>query len=159
MKNRIIALVILLLLLLTPAIYAQGSADDLSAYLQYGDSAKCISILADALVSLGYKSAVGALNEDFDEGLESAVIDFQTDYDLSVHGALDPDTIHYIFVSVGFEDLLNYESSGDETVWIPIHGGKKYHSKSTCSNMITPCLVYEVDAPLLDFGPCGKCYK
>lgn len=34
----------------------------------------------------------------------------------------------------------------EQMVWIPTHGGKKYHSKSTCSNMKDPEKGYIVDS-------------
>ena len=44
-------------------------------------------------------------------------------------------------------------------VWIPTKGGKKYHSKSTCSNMDSPDQVTKSEAVSLGFTACGKCYK
>ena len=43
-------------------------------------------------------------------------------------------------------------------VWIPTNGGKKYHSKSSCSNMKTPTKVTKSYAIESGFGPCGRCY-
>ena len=43
-------------------------------------------------------------------------------------------------------------------VWIPTNGGKKYHSKSTCSKMIDPDYVALSEAEQLGFTPCGRCY-
>ena len=43
-------------------------------------------------------------------------------------------------------------------VWIPTHGGTKYHSKSSCSKMIDPIQVTKSNAISQGFGPCGKCY-
>ena len=52
------------------------------------------------------------------------------------------------------------KSSGSgELVWIPIHGGTKYHRKSTCSNMKDPEQVTKEEAIERGFDPCGKCYK
>ncbi len=44
------------------------------------------------------------------------------------------------------------------TVWIPTNGGKKYHSKSSCSGMKNPSKVTKDEAVSLGFGPCGRCY-
>ena len=49
--------------------------------------------------------------------------------------------------------------STGETVWIPTNGGKKYHSKSTCSGMINPEPVSKSQAEAMGFGPCGRCYR
>lgn len=43
-------------------------------------------------------------------------------------------------------------------VWIPTHGGTKYHSKSTCSNMDDPEEVTLEEAKAMGFTPCGRCY-
>ena len=45
-----------------------------------------------------------------------------------------------------------------ETVWVPTHGGKKYHSKSTCSNMKDPEKVTLSKAKAEGFTACKKCY-
>ena len=47
--------------------------------------------------------------------------------------------------------------SSGKMVWIPTNGGKKYHSKSTCSNMIDPILVTEEEAIERGFDACKKC--
>lgn len=44
-------------------------------------------------------------------------------------------------------------------VWIPTHGGKKYHSNSSCSGMINPRRVDLGEAKALGFTACGRCYR
>lgn len=44
-------------------------------------------------------------------------------------------------------------------VWIPTNGGKRYHCKETCSNMIDPQYVTIEQAQQEGFTPCGRCYK
>ena len=46
---------------------------------------------------------------------------------------------------------------GADMVWIPINGGKKYHRKSSCSNMIDPMQVTREQAEANGFTPCGRC--
>ena len=46
----------------------------------------------------------------------------------------------------------------DALVWVPTNGGKKYHSKSSCSNMKNPRQVTKQTAINEGFGPCGRCY-
>ena len=43
-------------------------------------------------------------------------------------------------------------------VWIPTHGGTKYHRKSSCSKMKDPIQVTKTEAIDRGFEPCGKCY-
>ena len=50
--------------------------------------------------------------------------------------------------------------TGDATlVWIPIHGGSKYHKDKTCRQMIDPVQVTISEAERLGYGPCGVCFK
>lgn len=46
----------------------------------------------------------------------------------------------------------------EQMVWVPTHGGKKYHSKSTCSNMKDPKKVTLSKAKAEGFTACKKCY-
>lgn len=46
-----------------------------------------------------------------------------------------------------------------ELVWIPTKGGKRYHSKPTCSNMDSPVQVAKSKAISQGFTACGRCYK
>lgn len=44
------------------------------------------------------------------------------------------------------------------TVWIPQHGGKRYHRNSSCSGMKGPKEVTVDEAKSKGFTPCGRCY-
>ena len=46
----------------------------------------------------------------------------------------------------------------ENLVWIPTNGGKKYHCRSTCSNMDEPIQVTQTEAVALGFTACKKCY-
>ena len=48
--------------------------------------------------------------------------------------------------------------AGNEMVWIPTKGGKKYHTYSGCSNMDDPDCVTKEEAEYLGFEPCKKCH-
>lgn len=50
------------------------------------------------------------------------------------------------------------EETTGNLVWVPTNGGKKYHSKSSCSNMKNPMQVSKETAVSNGFGPCGRCY-
>lgn len=50
-------------------------------------------------------------------------------------------------------------TSAATMVWVPRNGGKKYHCKSDCSNMIDPEYVTLEEAKARDFTACGRCYK
>ena len=47
----------------------------------------------------------------------------------------------------------------EQMVWVPTHGGKKYHSKSTCSNMKDPEKVTLSTAKAEGFTACKKLTK
>lgn len=58
----------------------------------------------------------------------------------------------------GSETTTSVTSSGtDEKVWID-NTGKKYHSKSSCSNMDAPYEVSEEEAESMGRTACKKCY-
>lgn len=45
----------------------------------------------------------------------------------------------------------------DDHVWIPIHGGKKYHGDPLCSNMKDPRPTTKEIAKEFLFDPCKRC--
>lgn len=49
-------------------------------------------------------------------------------------------------------------SKESDTVWIPTHGGTKYHRRSTCSGMEDPEKTTREDAIQRGFEPCQRCY-
>lgn len=49
-------------------------------------------------------------------------------------------------------------SKESETVWIPTHGGTKYHRRSTCSGMEDPEKTTKEDAISRGFEACQRCY-
>ncbi len=53
--------------------------------------------------------------------------------------------------------VSDYSSYGN-IVWIPTKGGKKYHSKSSCSGMISPKQVSLSEAKALGFTACKRCH-
>lgn len=46
----------------------------------------------------------------------------------------------------------------EEMVWVPTHGGTKYHSRASCSNMDNPSHVPISQAIARGFTPCKRCY-
>lgn len=51
------------------------------------------------------------------------------------------------------------EDTQGNLVWVPTKGGKKYHSKSSCSGMEEPMQVTKEHAEANNYTPCKKCYK
>lgn len=48
--------------------------------------------------------------------------------------------------------------TGGDLVWIPTHGGTKYHRSARCSNMIDPIQVSRETAIANGFTACKRCY-
>lgn len=51
-----------------------------------------------------------------------------------------------------------FEDTQGNLVWVPVKGGKKYHSKSSCSNMVNPMQVTVEHAVANGYTPCKRCY-
>lgn len=47
---------------------------------------------------------------------------------------------------------------GENMVWIPVNGGKKYHLDKTCSGMVDPMQTTKEQAEKNGFTPCKKCF-
>lgn len=45
-----------------------------------------------------------------------------------------------------------------DLVWVPTNGGKKYHKKSSCSNMDNPVQMEKEEAIANGFDACKRCY-
>lgn len=50
------------------------------------------------------------------------------------------------------------EESEGNLVWVPVHGGTKYHRRSGCSNMEDPMQVTVETALANGYTPCKRCY-
>ena len=60
--------------------------------------------------------------------------------------------------STAVVQTISASKKTEEMVWVPTHGGKKYHSKSSCSNMKDPEKVTLSEAKAEGFTACKKCY-
>lgn len=59
-----------------------------------------------------------------------------------------------------FEATVQYNeisSVSEKMVWIPVKGGRKYHSYADCSQMHTPVRITEEEAVSAGFEACMKC--
>lgn len=52
----------------------------------------------------------------------------------------------------------SHEDTVGNLVWVPTKGGKKYHSKSSCSGMEGPMQVTVEHAEGLGYTPCKRCH-
>ena len=48
--------------------------------------------------------------------------------------------------------------TGENLVWVPVNGGTKYHSRSSCSNMINPIQVSIDTAKGKGYTACKRCH-
>ncbi len=55
--------------------------------------------------------------------------------------------------------VVHNQTATEKLVWIPTNGGTKYHSISTCSNMINPLEVPLSEAISKGFEAYKRCYK
>lgn len=86
----------------------------------------------------------------FDEAAHEFLLKYQQINDLSLSGCFDVETI---CCAIGIED-------GDlRLVWLPMHGGQRYHRKESCSKMIEPRQIPLCAAEFLEYTPCGICCR
>lgn len=52
----------------------------------------------------------------------------------------------------------DHEETQGHLVWVPVNGGTKYHSKSSCSNMENPIQVSIETAKANGYTACGRCH-
>ncbi len=52
-----------------------------------------------------------------------------------------------------------HSETGDNLVWVPVNGGKKYHKNASCSDMINPMQVTIETAQNNGYTACKICYK
>lgn len=130
---------------------ARESALTDTAYIHYGDYGLPIE-------SLQYRLGVSYLNDDSDaepyfcSATLNALLKYQAEHSLVQSGCFDSDTLRSLL-------RVPEDEHEDITVWIPMHGGRKCHTKESCSGMKEPRKVPLDCAGYLGFEPCKKCYK
>ena len=56
-----------------------------------------------------------------------------------------------------FESAINHVEENSFLVWIPMHGGQKYHANHTCSEMDRPVHVSVETARANGYTRCERC--
>ena len=150
--HRWIALVLALALLLTPTLTASAAAR--RYYISYGDSGEPVGWFQELLGvrEVHVYNYRGDTEPYFGEETRRAVRAFQRQYDLTVNGRLDANTLYTLL------DLPYYTTYEDPLVWIPMYGGTRYHGKSTCSNILEPREMPMTCAEDCGFLPCARCF-
>ena len=150
--KRFAALILAIALLLTPALTASAAARRF--YISYGDSGEPVGWFQELLGvrEMHVYNYYGDTEPYFGEETRRAVRAFQRDYDLTVNGKLDPNTLYTLL------GLPYYTTVQDPLVWIPMYGGTRYHSRPTCSGMMTAREMPVTCAEDCGFLPCGRCF-
>ena len=126
-------------------------------FIQLGDVGPAVEFIQNALVLQGYLEP----NDDasaFDEKTRQAVLDFQTEHDLSPTGIMDDETLTLLLWGMRPEELDKAEpTSSTLPMWIPTDGGIRHHDTKTCSQMHDPRLVSQRNALAMNMLHCGRC--
>ena len=119
------------------------------AYIQEGDTGRVVAMLQERL-SIDEKNA----SEEalFGEETLSALMAYQREQALEENGAFDDATLMALLI-------VPADAAGvDAVIWVPMHGGIRYHSNADCSGMVEPRQMSIANAAALDFTACKKCY-
>ena len=146
MKHRLFALVLALVLLCSAAHAANYIAPNYISAEDYGEP---LRILQDYLgvTEIDYYSQ----EPWFGELTLSALEQFQYDCGLEMTYEFDSATLYTL---LGLPMLDEYS---DPLVWIPMHGGTRYHLNPDCSMMVDPQQMPESCAYALEFDACLRC--
>lgn len=127
-------------------ILSSAIAEDSPTFIQYNDTGKPIGWLQDCIgVTETYNGTPW-----FGDETMSALESFQREEGLDVSCEFDAPTLKTM-LGLPMSDL-------DKLVWIPMHGGVKYHANYWCSGMIEPRQMPVDCAKCFDFTPCKRCY-
>lgn len=81
--------------------------------------------------------------------------------------AIYPQSSRYDLAELDLSDLISEETAEEsnsltglagEVVWVPIHGGTKYHTNPSCSSMIDPIPMDRNEALAEGFTACKRCH-
>jgi hypothetical protein len=100
------------------------------------------------LTDLGYMEPSNGDQNDA-KLLFEAIQAFQEDQQLESTDEMDTRTLVRLFSEA---------DSSPESVWVPVYGGKRYHSHEFCSNMNEPEYVSIDTATQLGYTPCKRCW-
>lgn len=156
--RRLILFAIIFFLVAAPLLsFAEMAVEDAtdllydSPFISLGDYGYPIDLF---LRLIGFCDISYTADEDgpeprMDQPAVDALKDYQLTNGLEPSGEFDPETVAKLLCVVDC-DL-------DHLVWIPMHGGAKYHSGQKCSSMIEPCQLPIDCAIELKFDGCSKC--
>lgn len=148
---RKILCLVLLLLCLFPAFaenLAPGTEPD---YIHLYDLGHPLRELCEAIGAEVERISYDKRNEPhFSDRVLERLLAYQMENGLEPSGVFDPDTLRRLLE-------IDKPACGDLLVWIPMHGGSKYHLSPECSNMDEPRQMPVDCALCFDYSSCKKC--
>lgn len=164
-------ILLLLCLILSVSAFSEGAPADLFAcdcgcvqgetcacFLQEGDKGLAVNSVIEHLKERGYLPFSHSRGV-FDREVTEAVMRFQREMDLDETGVLDNETLTYLLLYGVFTDFFQMEQEESRLVWVPTDGGKRYHTRKTCSSMLSPRKISERNASAMGIELCGHCKK
>ena len=129
-----------------------------SCFMQFGDEGTPVKAVITVLKEKGYLPDVIDATYTFE--VEEAVKKLQREYALEETGMMDDETLTYLIWGMSSEELDAARPDLTlEVVYVPTDGGKKFHRKNDCSDMLDPRKISRRNAEELEIGNCGRCCK
>lgn len=124
-------------------------------YMEYGDYGTPVGWFQEILGvnETYYDNYSGKYVPYFYTETRKAIRSVQRTYGLTANGKLDANTLYAL---LGLPYLTEAE---DPLVWVPMHGGARYHVNPTCSGLYDPRQMPATCAEVCGFLPCKKCCK
>lgn len=145
--RKFLCVLLCLLLCISSALAEQEEPN----YIHLYDQGHPIEELCEAIGAEPVYVKDGKVTEvQFHDDTLEALLAYQQKNELEPSGVFDPATLRCILG-------LTEPEYGDLLVWIPMHGGIKYHIKSSCPGMYEPRQMPVDCAKAFDFSSCGKC--
>lgn len=148
---RKILCLILCLLCIFPACAENLAPDQEPSYIRLGDTGYPLERLCSYIgADVEFVKVSDRIEPVFNEGVLETLLAYQKENDLELTGEFDPDTLRCI--------LNSYEPEcGTLLVWLPMHGGVKYHDDPERCNMLESRQMPVDCAIWFDYTSCGRC--
>lgn len=138
---------VLIFLFTALLMFSLAFAEEAPAYIRYDDTGDPIGWLQTCMGMTETLNNTPWFGEKTLRVLES----FQEKHGLECSEEFTPETLYA---------MLNLSPAPSaELVWIPMHGGIKYHANFWCSGMIEPRQIPIDCARYFEFDCCERCYN
>lgn len=134
----------------TDSVYESESTPK---YISLGDVGYPIGKLLEMIGcgSIFYTGPDNTGEPVFENTAHEYLMEYQLEHGLSQSGCFDEETALYVTADSGL--IIK------ELVWIPMHGGYKYHDTEDCSSMSEPREIPKSAAIALEFSYCKHCWR